>query len=310
MTIFDAKAEIDKLRSLDFTQTQAVEIQADREVADFLLSLNFDSNRNLSHQRASAYKELMANGEWVLSDPLKISSDGKLIDGQHRLKAVPNDVVVPFVILTGQPPKASETYDQGMRRNAIHIAKVRGLEGFHLAHISCLRMMLVFRSSDSMRSSVASPAKMIDILEKYPEIKSAIDLGYKYGSRTFGLRYAPFAAAIARAKISDYPLSDNDLDFFCHVLQGGSVSDYEGTSTRKECAPLLLRNIYQYAQKSGKGREVRVNDFYKAQSALQAFAQNKDVKNFKGTDKNIFPVPLLDSINFKTLEFDPSIQKK
>lgn len=42
--IFNAKDEIRKLTSMNFTETNAVVIHVDREVADFLLSKNFDAN--------------------------------------------------------------------------------------------------------------------------------------------------------------------------------------------------------------------------------------------------------------------------
>lgn len=310
MSIIDAQAEICKLTSLDFAQTNAVTIQVNKEVAEYLLSLNFDNNRNVSQNRVKQYRTMMLDGDWSIGDPIKFSVSGRLLDGQHRLSAVPDDMVIPFVVLTGQPEKAAETYDQGMRRNALHIAKVRGVEGLNASHISILRMMFIYRFSDShMLSSFGSPSKFIDILEKYPEVKEAIDFTMRYYGRSFSICFAPITAAIARAKLSDYPLSDQDLDFFLHIVQGGGVSDYLGTTRRNESAPLALRNWYLQARSNAvMGNTFRVQAYFRTQSALQFFSQGKKPKTLKGTEKNIFPVFLLDSMDFKTLKPDSSIK--
>jgi hypothetical protein len=312
MSIFDAKAEIRKLTTLDLTQTGATVIQVNKEVAEYLLGLNFDSNRSIQKNRVKLYQTMMLDGEWGLGDPIKISVSGRLLDGQHRLSAVPDELVVSFVLLFGQPEKAAETYDQGMRRNALHVAKVRGIEGLQNTHISTLRMMFFYRFTDSRKlSNFGSPAKLVDILDQHPEIKSAIDFSSRYSKRSFSFSFAPIMAAIARAKLSNYPLSDQDLDFFLHVLQGGGMSDYPGATGKSEAAPLLLRNWYLQARTSQAtqfGNVFRTQCLFRAQSALMFFSQGKTPKTLKGTEKNVFPVPLLDSMNFKTLQIDRSIE--
>lgn len=310
MSIIDAKSEIDKLMKLDFSQTNAVVLQVNKEVAQHLLSLNFDNNRKITPSRVRQYRIMMLDGDWSLGDPIKISVSGQLLDGQHRLSAVPDEICVPFVVLTGQPEKAAETYDQGMRRNALHIAKVRGIEGLSNSHISILRMMFLYRFPDAhMLSNFGSPAKLVDILEKYPEVKESIDFAMRYCGRSFPILFAPIMAVIARAKLSDYPLSDQDLDFFVHIIQGGGCSDYVGSTRRNDSAPLALRNWYLQARANRvtAGTSFRIQCFYRTQSALLSFAQNKTPRSLKGTEKNVFPVYLLDSMDLKSLKPDKSI---
>ncbi len=163
MTIVNAKAEIDKLQNLDPALTQAIVIQVDKEVANYLLTRNFENNRETNPSRVLSYRKTMENGDWVLGDPIKLSTEGKLIDGQHRLKAasgLPDELSAPFVVLAGQPPKASETYDQGMTRNALHVSKIRGIEGISSSHISTIRMMFYFREGgrEKTRGSLISPS--------------------------------------------------------------------------------------------------------------------------------------------------------
>ena len=313
MAIFTATDEIRKLQSIDFTKTNAIEILVDKEVASFLLSKNFEGNRNVTSHRVAGYRKIMAEGDWTLGDPLKFSKSGDLIDGQHRLKAVPDGCTIPFVILTGQPDKAAETYDQGMKRNALHIAKIRGVESITGKHISIIRMMFVFRSESSHISSLLSSHKIVTIFQRHKKIMEAIDFSLRYRKKSFAILYAPVLAAVARAYLSDCHLSDQDLDFFLYIFHGGSESDYPSTTVRRSgSAPLALRNAIQ---DSGVIRECsgsyRKESFFKTQSALVAYSQRKkNVCHFKETQRNVFPVPLIDFMDFSTLNISEKLQSE
>lgn len=296
MAIFNAKEQIRKFDSLDFTRTNAIEILADKEVAMFLLSKNFDRNRNVSPPRVQIYRQAMSSGQWVLGDPLKFSISGKLIDGQHRLSAVPDNTVIPFVVLTGQTERSAETYDQGMRRNAIHIARIRDIAPLTNHHIAILKMMFLFRFGTQGLSKFTSQ-QTISVFEKYQEIREAIDFSLRYRCKSFASVFSPVLAVIARAYLSASSLSDADLDFFIYIFQGGVESEYEKTRPgRSAVAPTILRNTHQSSKRTAdSGRSYRASIFYKTQSALNAYAENKKKVSFlKETHENLFPVPLLD----------------
>ena len=311
MTIFTATDEISKLQSIDFAKTNAMEILVDKEVASFLLSKNFEGNRNVTTHRVAGYRKIMSEGDWTLGDPLKFSQSGNLIDGQHRLMAVPDGCIIPFVILTGQPEKAAETYDQGMKRNTLHIARIRGMESITGKHVSIIRMMFLFRSEFSHLSSLLSAQKIVTIFQRHEKIMEAIEFSLRYRKKTFAMVYAPVLSVVARAYLSDYPLSDQDLDFFLYIFQGGSESDYQHPICRSGSAPLALRNALQ---KSGVARECsstyRKESFLKTQSALVAYSQKKKICHFKETLRNVFPVPLLDFMDFSTLNISEKLQSE
>lgn len=60
------------------------------DVAKRLLGINYENQRNVQPARVDMYARDMANGNWnpQSSNSIRISSDGKVIDGQHRLLAV------------------------------------------------------------------------------------------------------------------------------------------------------------------------------------------------------------------------------
>lgn len=87
-------------------------------LASELLKYNV-SNRPLSLGRWKRYAELMAKGQWGhCYDPIIISSEQQLINGQHRLTAlVDAAVVLPFICVTQAPPRSFETTDRGKQRS-------------------------------------------------------------------------------------------------------------------------------------------------------------------------------------------------
>lgn len=76
----------------------------------------------------AAYAGAMARGEWVLNgEPIIISSDGDLNDGQHRLHAViESGVSVQMMITFGVERATRHTVDQGVARTHGHILSMFG----------------------------------------------------------------------------------------------------------------------------------------------------------------------------------------
>lgn len=68
--------------------------------------------------------KMLVNGETIVFD-----TDGTLINGQHRLKAIAEgNHVVPMLIVYGVRPEAFATYDQGKRRNGADVLSIVGYE--------------------------------------------------------------------------------------------------------------------------------------------------------------------------------------
>jgi hypothetical protein len=68
-------------------------------------------------------------GEWDLNgQTIKVSVDGALLDGQHRLEAVVHSgVTISSVVVRGLSPAARDTIDTGRRRR---LADVLAIEGY------------------------------------------------------------------------------------------------------------------------------------------------------------------------------------
>lgn len=84
---------------------------------------NAKVNREIREQRVLAYREAMQAGEWrdLLSDPITITTDGHVVNGQHRLAAAedvdwskaPNDPL--FLVVWGVSPEEALHADLAKR---------------------------------------------------------------------------------------------------------------------------------------------------------------------------------------------------
>ena len=89
-------------------------------------------NREIRPQRVAQYRDDMEEGQWhdLLSDPITITDDGQVINGQHRLAAasqvdwseVPNDPL--FLVVWGVAPEEAAHADLARRtdRDQVTIA--------------------------------------------------------------------------------------------------------------------------------------------------------------------------------------------
>lgn len=98
------------------------------EQAQDLLGLN-TANRNLSKARVTELAEAIERGEWVEDgNPIRISSSGVLLDGQHRLAAIIKaDMPVWAILATGLADEARLAIDTGMKRSFAHYLSIRGV---------------------------------------------------------------------------------------------------------------------------------------------------------------------------------------
>lgn len=86
-------------------------------------------NRNLNKRLVNDYARDMESGSWVLNgEAVKISHDGVLLDGQHRLAAlVQAGVSVEMLVVIDLDPSAQDTMDTGRKRSFKDVLSIRGV---------------------------------------------------------------------------------------------------------------------------------------------------------------------------------------
>jgi hypothetical protein len=85
-------------------------------------------NRNLRPRAVANYARDMVAGNWHFNgEGIKFSTDGRLLDGQHRLAAVIEaDTTVQLLVIWDLPEEAQETMDTGRKRLPQDMFALRG----------------------------------------------------------------------------------------------------------------------------------------------------------------------------------------
>lgn len=89
------------------------------EVAASILEKSNTKNRRMRGWWAAAIAAAIRRGEWIVTHQgIAFDSDGNLIDGQHRLKAVVMaGIAVKMFVFTGLCPKSFMAIDVGVKRS-------------------------------------------------------------------------------------------------------------------------------------------------------------------------------------------------
>lgn len=95
-----------------------------------LLRLN-TANRGFSQATVNFYSKQMENGEWkTTSQGIAISSDNRIIDGQHRLMAIVKTKLPQTMLVTRglDYNEVFAVYDTGKNRTAGDVLQIRGVK--------------------------------------------------------------------------------------------------------------------------------------------------------------------------------------
>lgn len=97
------------------------------EIAEQLVSQN-KANRKVSANNLNKIKASMNRGEWVLNgEAIKVSRDGRVLDGQHRLiAAIETGTTFKTLIVYGLPDSAQDSMDTGKSRTLADVLSIRG----------------------------------------------------------------------------------------------------------------------------------------------------------------------------------------
>ncbi|MDD3021838.1 MAG: hypothetical protein PHX61_12795 [Alphaproteobacteria bacterium] len=118
---------------------------------------NGGKNRRISVPHVKDIANAMKAGKWVLNgETICFDTNGKLINGQHRLSAVVmSGMTVPILIVRGvDDPKAFETYDTNTKRRGV--SDIIGMEGIkNASHVSAVARRLVAWEKCTVKNTFA-----------------------------------------------------------------------------------------------------------------------------------------------------------
>jgi len=161
------------------------------ERAKMFLAKN-SGNRPLSDGTVKRYAAQMTAGMWKFNaDPVRLTADGELLDGQHRLSAiVASGKPQPMLVVYGVERSSFDTMDVGKKREA---ADMLGIIGKHRTIVlaAVARSLITYESGAYWTSDIdkkvkktttgnldvrPTEAQVVEYVMEHPELEKVIDV--------------------------------------------------------------------------------------------------------------------------------------
>jgi hypothetical protein len=143
--------------------------------AEGLLASN-DNNRKIIPRVAEKYARDMQAGSWALNgQTLKVSTAGRLLDGQHRCyAAMKAGKSFQAIVVRGLPDAIFETLDSGPVRSLGEVLGTRGERNVNSLAAALQKLWLYEQDMPTYNTLRGSHAELLRVLEENPEIRESV----------------------------------------------------------------------------------------------------------------------------------------
>ncbi len=247
-------------------------------------ALNWLENANTSNRKViDAHVRRMArdmkNGNWRMTHQgIAFSTEGVLLDGQHRLWAiVESQMTVKMPVTFNLPPESLVTIDVMQSRSMADVIRLAGANGrVNSNHVATLRSIL----GGYRAAPVITPQEASHYLSIYGP---AIQFSFKHlpcGTPN-GISNATTRAVISRAW---YSVDHARLASFCELLTSGIIPPSPAAAALVSLREYLVTH-------TGHNLPQRRERYGKMQRALIAYLNNEPLKNLLASTREHFPIP-------------------
>jgi hypothetical protein len=159
----------------------SVETITPEQAADYL-QLN-TSNRPLNARQVEKWAQVLRASEWELNGSSIVLNGTRLIDGQHRLKAVVlTGIPMTTIVVRNVDPKVFDTIDVGRKRTGMDALAVAGYRNTaQLA--SAARDVWQYQTSSIPRKRTAENRVLLQVLEQHPGLVASHRICERYRCR-------------------------------------------------------------------------------------------------------------------------------
>lgn len=249
------------------------------EMAQRWLEGSNDHNRPLSMTYCERLARDMREGHWkVTHEGIAFSPHGRLLDGQHRLRAIMlAGVTVEMFVWFDLCAEALMAINNGRPRNLVDALSLSGAAGdVDFTDIAILRAML----GGMGKAPTLTPAEAAVAYQKH---KEAIEFAQVYLPRRGGVNGVSTSdtrAVIARAY---YSVDLERLAAFCQVLCSGVAGSHADRP-----AILLLSYL---VRNPGSNEMARRERYAKTERVLWAFLHGETVHKVYAASEELFSLP-------------------
>lgn len=158
------------------TTTTSIEFMTPA-AAEALLQENLGSNRRLRPGIVNSYAADMASGRWQSNgETVKVSAEGVLLDGQHRLHAViKSGACVPMMVVRGLPADSFRTIDTGYRRTGAQVMAMDGVENSSIVNSACRWAHMLTGSQSVGSKGMVTTQQVFEAYARHPLIQHYAD---------------------------------------------------------------------------------------------------------------------------------------
>ncbi|QNL30839.1 hypothetical protein SEA_ESTES_151 [Mycobacterium phage Estes] len=279
-------------------------------------------NRPLNTKHVQMLSNAIQAGRFQYNgDTIRISKEGTLLDGQHRLNAVIEaDATVPMLVVFGLDEDVVSSIDQGRPRSVIDILRMRGLSVIH--HNVVIGTATILAQHTLALEPVASGgrATIADYVEAHAEeltqwaawghrvAQESPQIPTQYRSRLRGVSPSPVAALAIHMTRSGAD-ADTVREFFMGAAQG-SLMDAEKLATLSPERISVLQSLHRrmlngqpLSRPNGGGQSTALmGEYYIYTTAFNKFCNNEPMRLAKGIKNPPRVLDELPHISTKTLD--------
>lgn len=162
------------------------------KVAAQMLEYNYD-NRNMSQANMLKIANDIKKNKWVVNyDTILVAEDNRILNGQHRLRAVisANKPIKTYVVRNiplSEAKKVYATVDIGKSRSSADILSSSGVQKYAAAKASSLRFLYGLdqgRTLNALRSAKIANQDIMNVMNKYPGFERQVEQAMKHTNAT------------------------------------------------------------------------------------------------------------------------------
>lgn len=250
------------------TTMQIAQERITPDMAQEYLKYNTENYRSINKSRVISYANDMKAGKWQLNgEGIKFDSNGRLIDGQHRLQAIVHANVPVDMLVIRNVPTGTNLFDIGSGRSLGQISKAMGIsESWHTAVVACANYIVNNGDAHALKGKGTT----LDYLQEHIEtITKAVRYSTIGASGAICKKTAIIAAVYCLLRTG---VSGSDIgDFFRIANTGIPTGHYDASSA------CIFRNMVQV--NNSHSPEEKKLLFSATVSAITDFIEGKTRQN-------------------------------
>jgi hypothetical protein len=233
-----------------------------------------------------ALAQAIMRGEWVFNaQSVAVGTDGRLLDGQHRLRAIEiSGIGVPLLVCRGLPLLAMRTIDIGAKRTNGNMLRVlRGMKSANQVATAVGHLYrLLIGPSALTRYQIPTPTEVDSLIDEYPDVIAGVEVYRTAAFRRLTKRTGAFAALYA---LTMPTLPGETAEFASQLVKGVDVAS-PVAHLRNFALDIRLKE----SSKMGTYRRVPNKQFIGCMiKAWNTFAQGNEMKRLFMTKREKFP---------------------